>query len=536
MNCRYTMLRSGTLWFGMLFGIGPQVASAQAPAVPQQQPTPVQEGVEFLARGPIHEAFAEPTVRSPQSSPLVAKEPPKPIEELPPDQMPQGANVHWIPGYWAWNDDTGDFLWVSGTYRTTPPGRHWVPGYWNPAPGGWQWVAGFWAEQETNHMELLSSPPPEPVDEAIPPAPDAASIYQPGSWVSRENRYLWRSGFWSPYHADWTWTPASYVWTPGGYIFNDGFWDYPLRDRGLLFAPVNIDRRLWSQPGWLYRPSYVVHENFLLAALFVRPSCNHYYFGDYFDPAYDRLGFIPWTGVRHGRAVVDPLFSHYQAQFRAQPTWSRDQGQLYAERRQDPAARPPRTLIQQNAVIQTISQGSVAMHPVNNVKNMTALAPLRNVDHNFVAVRPVTQTQQAESQRAAAQFKELSAERAKVTVPASKPLQPTPRPGVAPPPVKVQLPPIRPAPLKVAGGPPPKTPPAHPVMPTPAPHTTAGPSPVKHPEVLPPARPPDPKPAPQPTPLKLPEKKSESTMRGDADESTHGLRRAGLDSTSFNLF
>ena len=55
------------------------------------------------------------------------KPPPAPVQEVPPDQQPQGANVQWIPGYWAWDDSRNDYIWGSGFWRDLPPGRHWVP-------------------------------------------------------------------------------------------------------------------------------------------------------------------------------------------------------------------------------------------------------------------------------------------------------------------------------------------------------------------------------------------------------------------------
>src|SRR5262249_39633132 len=106
--------------------------SAQPPP-PQENPVGQQEGVEVLARGPVHEAFAEPSIRGPRPTPVVPKKPPEAIEELPPDQKPEGNNVQWIPGYWAWDDDRNDFLWVSGIWRDIPPGQQWVPGHWESA-------------------------------------------------------------------------------------------------------------------------------------------------------------------------------------------------------------------------------------------------------------------------------------------------------------------------------------------------------------------------------------------------------------------
>src|SRR5204863_4057130 len=72
-------------------------------------------------RGPVHEAYAQPVPSSPQASPVVPKQPPEPIPEQPPDQKPEGDNVQWIPGYWAWDVDRNDCLWVSGFWRNPPP-------------------------------------------------------------------------------------------------------------------------------------------------------------------------------------------------------------------------------------------------------------------------------------------------------------------------------------------------------------------------------------------------------------------------------
>src|SRR2546422_528661 len=115
------------------------------------------EGVEVLARGPVHEAFAQPPdVGRPEGGPVAPKEPPPAVEELPPE-------------------------------------------------------------------------------------PDA-SFYTPGSWVLRETRYVWRPGCWVRYQPGWVWVPCHYAWTPAGCVFVEGYWDYPLHRRGLLFAPVCFDQ------------------------------------------------------------------------------------------------------------------------------------------------------------------------------------------------------------------------------------------------------------------------------------------------------
>ena len=54
-----------------------------------------------------------------------------------------GAGYHWIPGYWAWSDDSG-YYWVPGTWVVAPVGMLWTPGYWGFAGGFYGWHAGYW--------------------------------------------------------------------------------------------------------------------------------------------------------------------------------------------------------------------------------------------------------------------------------------------------------------------------------------------------------------------------------------------------------
>ena len=77
--CRVTAL--ATLVAGFGFG---QVITAPP------DPADSQEGVEVLTRGPVHEAFAETVTFDPEPGIVVPKSPPAAIEELPPDQKPEG--------------------------------------------------------------------------------------------------------------------------------------------------------------------------------------------------------------------------------------------------------------------------------------------------------------------------------------------------------------------------------------------------------------------------------------------------------------
>ena len=236
-------------------------------------PPPVPDGVEVQARGAVHEAFAEPTNAIGAAGVVVDKEPPAAIEEVPPEEKPAGDNVVWIPGYWTWDEETKDYLWTSGFSRAMPPGRGWTPGHWQRVDAGFQWVSGYWAQPNVTETEYLPTAPPASLDRGPPtPAPEATSTYVPGIWLYQTNRYMWRPGFWVPYRAKWVWTPSFYRWTPSGYIYVAGFWDVPMLDRGLLFAPVRFSRRILRRRRFVYQPIYVIQPDFLIGALFVRTA------------------------------------------------------------------------------------------------------------------------------------------------------------------------------------------------------------------------------------------------------------------------
>jgi hypothetical protein len=294
-------------------------ASAQPPTPAAPLPDQSEPGIIVQTKGPVHEAYAQPGDVKPEPGAIVARRPPDPIPEEPPEQKPEGDNVQWIPGYWAYDSDRSDFLWVSGFWRVPPPGRRWVSGHWAEARGGWQWVAGFWAAENQEQVPYVADVPDSLDNGPSVPAPSDDSLYVPGVWVPRDERFLWRPGYWMNPQQDLVWNNACYSWTPNGYLFNDGYWDYPLADRGLLFAPVCFNQPFWNTPGWCYRPHYCLNWGGVLASLFVRPGCGHYYFGNYYGTHYGSLGFRPWYA--YGARSHDSLYGYYNWAHRGDRGW-----------------------------------------------------------------------------------------------------------------------------------------------------------------------------------------------------------------------
>lgn len=324
----------------------------------QSQVAP-EAGVQVLTRGPIHEAFAMSSMEGAAAGVVIAKAPYDPIAELPPDQRPEGANVAWIPGYWGWDDDRSDYIWVSGVWRDIPPGRQWVPGYWAPVQNGVQWISGFWGEVAQTEVTYLPQPP-EPLEVGpSSPAPGSDSIWAPGCWVWQQSRYYWQPGYWVVQRPDWVWTPAQYTWTPRGYVHVPAYWDYDMMHRGVMFAPVYYDQPVYRRSGYYHSPSTIIDMAAILTSLFVHRRSHHYYYGDYYDRRYEDRGFSPWYSRQSTHYGGDPLYAHYRSrQLLQYPNWDNHVMEQYRYRREHVEARPPQTLALQVNIINNQRPGA----------------------------------------------------------------------------------------------------------------------------------------------------------------------------------
>lgn len=307
-------------------------------------------GVEVLTRGPVHEAFAATVSFNPEPGILVNVQPPAAIEEIPPDQRLEGENVTWIPGYWAWGEDSNDFLWISGIWRNLPPGRQWIPGYWAQTDSRYQWTSGYWEDAKVAEVTYLPKPPRSVETGPNIEAPSRDVSWLPGSWAWQDDRYAWRAGYWAPVRENWIWVPSYYRWTPRGYVYVDGYWDYEVARRGVLFAPVHFGRDVYSQPGYYYTPTTVISLSVFLNHLFLRPSYGHYYFGDYYGSNYRDQGYYASYSYGSGYRGFDPIYSHYRWENRDDLNWDRQRREYFEYRRDNEAARPPRTWAALNSI------------------------------------------------------------------------------------------------------------------------------------------------------------------------------------------
>lgn len=271
--------------------------------------------MDVLTRGPVHEAFAEQVSPNPVEGITAPEAPPEPVNEVPPELRPEGDDVVWIPGYWFWDDERSDYIWVSGVWRRVPPGRRWVPGYWLPTESGYQWISGFWSPDTVGDVDYVETPPESLETGPSSPAPSSDYFWMPGTWSWQQGAYSWRPGSWRLYREGWIWVAPRYIWTPCGCVYVSGYWDHPLTLRGHLFAPVYYRAPIYRRAGYRYRPVCWIGYEPLLLHLFVRPHCCHLYFGDYYAPTYQQR-YVSCYAYHNRYYGYSSLYMYYQQHYR----------------------------------------------------------------------------------------------------------------------------------------------------------------------------------------------------------------------------
>ncbi|MGA2254101.1 MAG: YXWGXW repeat-containing protein [Thermoguttaceae bacterium] len=386
------------LWLsgiGLLAMLGAVISVAQAQDVPPPLPAgpggavPVDpNGVaagqpdpngEVMTRGPIHEAYAVPLSAGQTAGMIVPKQPPAPIEEVPPDMKPEGGNPAWIPGYWTWDDDRRDFIWVSGVWRSPPAQHRWMPGYWQPAPTAgqeegprYQWVSGYWMPAHLEEATFLPQPPQSVENGPTSNAPGPNYFWVQGHWQWAGTQYAWQPGYWAACQPDWIFVPASYYWSPRGWIYVPGYWDYPLARRGLAFSPV-----YFAGPVAVYRPAVCLDVGALSISLFARPSYGHYYYGDYYDDRYVAWGIHPWFYYNSPRFGYDPLYGYYRwyhVEHMGERGWDDHLRGWHEYYRGHPDMRPPHTLAAERALLASpAGRGRADLHMARDIHEAGAM-------------------------------------------------------------------------------------------------------------------------------------------------------------------
>lgn len=319
------------------------VPAPPVPNLPGAKPDVPEKGIQVENRGPVHEAFANPgaPVRGKEGM-FADKAPPPPVPELPPDEKPSGENVQWISGYWQWDLEKKDFIWVSGFWRNTPPGRSWAAGEWRVENGQHRYIPGFWRPSNENSRRIDLPEPPKTVENGPNiPAPHKDALWIPGHWVHRNESYVWQPGYWGEVESNMMWTPGQYNYTGSGYCYVPGYWDYCLEDRGLLYAPVYFTEPLWLNAGWRFCPTFGVSVGFgsgwgcgyggFYDSLFIGPGWGSFWFGGFWGPTCWNTGFRPWCWGGGG-GFCNHFYNSHCWQNRGNPNWNSNNQCKFAAR------------------------------------------------------------------------------------------------------------------------------------------------------------------------------------------------------------
>jgi hypothetical protein len=191
----------------------------------------------------VHEASRPPGSSGARTS--APKAPPSPIPEQPTADRP-GPRAQWVPGYWAWDSQRGEFVWFTGSWQVPPRNATWIEGRWERDGSGWTRIPGSWSQPgdvaglspaplEASEPEWRKTgPPANPPDDTPGPAPGPDTFYVPGHYAPEGDRVVWQPGFWAREQPGWEWIPARWVRRPDGWEFRAGSW---------VPAPTNANRR-----------------------------------------------------------------------------------------------------------------------------------------------------------------------------------------------------------------------------------------------------------------------------------------------------
>ena len=259
----------------------------------------LQADVQIIKGGPIHEAFVTQEFGEIILD-AVPQRPPEPITE----HAPQVTDDHtiWVPGYWGWAKETGDYVWISGVWRRPPPGHKWISGYWRSYTEGWVRIRGFWSPVSVQNLEFISKPAPDAIDERVsaPPRPENNYFWLPGywDWDSTYDEFQWLSGKWDKLDKNWIYTPAQYYWREDGYVLVRPYWDYPIDERGTAYADVLISQE--DRSHIVFEPAVVVESVMIMEILYPywpdHPCLFSYHYFFHYDLWVAWGAIPPWWG------------------------------------------------------------------------------------------------------------------------------------------------------------------------------------------------------------------------------------------------
>jgi hypothetical protein len=190
---------------------------------------------------------------------------------------------------------------------------------------------------------------------------------------------------------------------------------------------------VYTRHGYAYSPTIVIDLGVFSDHLFLRPSYQHYYFGDYYAPSYRQGGFYASFTFQTDRRGYDPIYAQQRWEHRQDRNWAQSVETSYQYRRDHESARPPRTWAAQR----TLNPTAVASTQ-NRLVVATSIDQLAKRKDNPAPFQPVAKE---ERQKLSQRGQEVQTSRdQRRTLEAKAPAAPDPKPGAAIEPAKIQAP------------------------------------------------------------------------------------------------
>jgi hypothetical protein len=226
--------------------------------------------------------------------------------------------------------------------------------------------------------------------------------------------------------------PSHFAWTPRGYIFIEGHWDHDMDNRGVLFCPAFFPLHARRLTGFVFSPGACVDLGMLRLNLFVYPRYRHYFFGDFYDDAYVRLGILPWFKCETIHTWYDPLYVYDRWHFQpTDPHWAANLAHGFDQRRSNRDLRPARTFVELQTQMTRLPANRRLEWPlVESVKTYAVS------QHTPIKFERINSTERQQIAVKATDVRSLRTQRAEWEAPEHKPAASPPRPETKTPPGK----------------------------------------------------------------------------------------------------
>ena len=202
----------------------------------------VSPATSVLVPGAVHEALVSDSPFPLRPQVIVLQPPPGAVPAA--ERPPQGSSDSiWIEGYWEWSQPLRQYTWLPGFWRRAPENLRWHAGAWVSAPDGVVRHPGYWYDAQRQPQLMRLAPPDKQEREATRRMTPPGTVWIRGGWtVDQQNQYQWEPGFVATEEEGLQWQPATVLPAAGGFAVVEGYWDYPVSERGTAYAAIQLPK------------------------------------------------------------------------------------------------------------------------------------------------------------------------------------------------------------------------------------------------------------------------------------------------------